>query len=85
MLAPKISVIIPAFNAAQFIGRTIETVLAQSLHDFEVIVVNDGSTDTTPQQVEQIKDSRLKLVSQPNGGVSSARNRGVREALISSY
>ncbi|MCQ2312258.1 MAG: glycosyltransferase family 2 protein [Paludibacteraceae bacterium] len=82
-----ISIVIPLYNKAQSITHTLDSVLAQTYTDYEVIVVNDGSTDGSDKVVEDyIKSpitnhkSQIHLVSQPNGGVCSARNRGIREA-----
>ena len=74
-----VSVIIPAYNAAQFIQRTIASVLDQSHPELEVIVVDDGSVDDTPAIVEAIarNDSRVRLHRQANSGVSAARNAGI--------
>ena len=77
---PKISVVIPAFNEAENVRRSIDSVLNQGFGDFELIVVDDGSTDTTGDSVREYDDSRVRLVSQENQGVSVARNRGVNEA-----
>ena len=76
-----VSVIIPAYNAAPFIAQTIESVLAQSFRDFEVIVVNDGSPDTADlERALQPYRSRIVYLTQPNTGPSGARNLGIREA-----
>jgi glycosyltransferase involved in cell wall biosynthesis len=75
----KVSVVIPAYNAASFIGRTLESVLAQSFEDMEVIVVDDGSTDGTADAVAAA-GARVALVAGPRRGVSAARNEGVRRA-----
>lgn len=75
-----ISIIIPLYNKADCIARTIESVLAQSYRDFEVIVVDDGSTDGSKDIVMEICDSRIRYVYKENGGVSSARNYGARIA-----
>src|SRR5574344_5605 len=75
-----ISVIIPLYNKAQSIAETLRSVLNQTYKDYEIIVINDGSTDNSVQVVESIKDSRIKLFNKPNGGVSSARNEGIRRA-----
>jgi len=79
MNAPAVSVVIPAYNAAEFVGRAIDSVLAQTLIDFEVIVVDDGSTDRTADVVAPY-DARVRLLSKPNGGLSSARNAGIQAA-----
>lgn len=75
-----ISVVIPLYNKEKYILRAIDSVLAQTHFDFELIVVDDGSTDNSAKLVNTIKDKRVTLVSQANGGVSKARNTGVRKA-----
>jgi peptidoglycan/xylan/chitin deacetylase (PgdA/CDA1 family) len=79
---PRISVIVPAYNGAATIERTVESVLAQSLADWEAIVIDDGSTDTTAAIVAavMIRDDRVRLVRQENAGLAAARNRGIIEA-----
>lgn len=72
-----VSVIIPTFNRATVLGRAIDSVLAQTWSNLELIVVDDGSTDATPTILEQCKDSRLKGLRQENKGVSAARNQGI--------
>jgi glycosyltransferase involved in cell wall biosynthesis len=80
---PAISVIIPAYNCETFIGDAISSVQAQTLQDFEIVVVNDGSTDQTLAVVESMarQDERIKIVSQENSGKPSvARNVGIRHS-----
>lgn len=77
---PFFSVVIPLYNKQSHIKETIETVIAQTFQDFELIVINDGSKDDSAEVVESIKDSRIKLINQENAGVSVARNRGIKEA-----
>src|ERR1700687_1658087 len=77
---PKISVVVPLYNKASYIGRCLDSILTQSFSDFEVIVVNDGSTDGSETVVERFRDARVRIVSQENAGPGSARNRGVRLA-----
>lgn len=78
-----ISVIIPAYNSADFIGRTIDSVLKQTYTDFELLVIDDGSTDSTGSIVASYieKDARIKYFYKKNGGVSSARNFGLIKAI----
>jgi glycosyltransferase involved in cell wall biosynthesis len=73
-----VSVVIPAYNAEAFILQTVESVLSQRHDPLEVIVVDDGSTDGTRRLLETIDDSRLQVLSGPNGGVSRARNSGLQ-------
>lgn len=75
-----ISVIIPLYNKEAIVKRSIESVLSQNYEDFEIIVVNDGSTDKSAEIVRKIKDSRVRLIEQTNGGPSKARNTGVKNA-----
>lgn len=73
------SVVIPLFNKEKTIDRAIDSVLNQN-HDVELIVVDDGSTDNGPQKVKSRNDSRIRLIRQNNGGVSSARNIGINHS-----
>ncbi len=75
-----ISVIIPVYNSENTIRETIESVLNQSFTDFELIVINDGSQDSTLEIISRIQDHRLKVFSYPNAGVSASRNRGIAQA-----
>ncbi len=77
---PIISVIIPAFNAEKTIKETIESVLSQTFTDFELIVINDGSTDSTLSILDAIEDDRLKVFTYENRGVSISRNCGIEVA-----
>jgi glycosyltransferase involved in cell wall biosynthesis len=77
---PIVSVIIPLYNSERTVGETLRSVLAQSLRDFEVIVVNDGSTDHGVEVVRTFPDPRVRLVHQENRGLAGARNTGIRHA-----
>ncbi|MBL7951199.1 MAG: glycosyltransferase family 2 protein [Flavobacteriales bacterium] len=77
---PLISVIIPAYNAAPFLLEATRSVLEQTHTDLELIVVNDGSTDETSALARRTHDQRVRVIDQPNGGVSSARNAGLGTA-----
>lgn len=74
-----VSVVMPAYNVGDYIEKSIQSVQAQTYTNWELIVVNDGSTDNTQDVVEKLaaKDSRIRLINQPNGGVSRARNKGL--------
>ncbi|WP_026734372.1 glycosyltransferase family 2 protein [Fischerella sp. PCC 9605] len=77
---PKVSVVIPAYNAMAFLPETLESVLQQTFTDFEVLIVNDGSSDNIIEWASAITDPRVKLISQANQRVSSARNTGITNA-----
>jgi len=74
------SIIIPSYNKAPYIRRAIDSVLQQTFQDFEIIVVNDGSTDGGEELLVSYKDDRIKVITQNNQGVSSARNTGINHA-----
>lgn len=76
----QFSVVIPLYNKKNHIARAIDSVLNQSVGDYELIIVNDGSTDGGEGVVEQYSDERIKLINKANGGESSARNAGIRAA-----
>lgn len=79
---PELSIVIPVYNVEAYLPRCIESVLAQEYEDFELILVNDGSTDLSGDIIEKYaaRDRRIKVISQPNRGVSSARNSGLAAA-----
>lgn len=76
-MKPFISIIIPLYNKEAIIEHTINSILSQSFTDFELIIVNDGSTDGSTEVVEGIKDERITYIIQENGGPGKARNTGV--------
>ena len=80
MNKPSISIIIPLFNKKSTIKRALDSVFSQTFTDYEIIVVDDGSTDGGTVLVEEIRDERLRLIKQQNVGPGSARNRGVQES-----
>lgn len=82
MLTPKISVVMPVYNAQAFLNEAIESILAQSFHDFEFIIVNDGSTDDTACILARYEksDVRIRVYHQENQGTFAARNHGCRLA-----
>ena len=77
---PVFSVIIPTYNRDQFLKTAINSVLTQSFQDFELIIIDDGSTDKTKALIQNITDPRISYIFQKNKGVSSARNRGILSA-----
>lgn len=77
---PKVSVVMPAYNVEKIIGRAIDSVIHQTYTNLELIVVNDGSTDASLDVIQKYSDSRIIVISQANGGLSCARNVGMRKA-----
>jgi glycosyltransferase involved in cell wall biosynthesis len=77
----RVSIIVPSYNTAQYIGGTLESIFAQTFHDFEVIVVNDGSPDTPALEraIGPFRE-RIRYLEQPNGGLAAARNAAIRVA-----
>jgi glycosyltransferase involved in cell wall biosynthesis len=81
LLMPRVSIIIPSYNSLKYLPETLQSVLEQDFQDFEVIVIDDGSTDGTEAWfAANISDSRLRLITQPNQGPSIARNTGIAVA-----
>lgn len=78
---PLISVIIPAYNAEKTVQETVESVLNQTFRDFELIVVDDGSKDSTVEIIAKIADRRLRLVTHSHGGANRSRNLGLSQAI----
>jgi glycosyltransferase involved in cell wall biosynthesis len=78
----RVSVVIPAYNAAKYLAATIDSVIAQTITDWELVIVNDGSQDNTVSLAEGYaeKDPRIRVISQENGGVAAARNTGLRQS-----
>lgn len=75
-----ISIVIPLFNKEKQIAHTLRTVLAQTFQDFEIVIVNDGSTDNSVAEVGKFHDPRIRLIHQANAGVAAARNKGIEES-----
>ncbi|MBK9187309.1 MAG: glycosyltransferase family 2 protein [Moraxellaceae bacterium] len=82
MSKPKISVILPVYNASLFIEQAMRSVLTQSLHDLELIVINDGSNDDSLAVIERIAaiDTRVKVISHKNKGLVYSLNEGIEQA-----
>lgn len=66
---PKITVLMPAYNVAKYITKAINSVLAQTFTDFELLIINDGSTDDTEKIVRSFSDDRIRLINQTNQGL----------------
>ncbi len=77
---PLFSIIIPLYNKEHFIVKTLQSALNQTCKDFEIIIINDGSTDTSLEKIKQISDSRISVFTIENQGVSHARNFGIDKA-----
>ena len=77
---PKVSVIVAAYNVEQYIKKCIDSILAQTLEDIEILIIDDGSSDKTAQIVKSFSDSRLRYLYKENGGLSDARNYGMNFA-----
>ncbi len=77
---PQVSVVLPVYNGAAYVGRAIASILVQTFTDFELIAIDDGSTDATPQILDRIADPRLRVVHQDNRGLSATLNRGLELA-----
>ena len=78
--SPLVSIITPVYNAQKYIAQAINSVLSQTYKNWELIIINDGSSDNTEDIIKSFEDSRIKLITQLNGGVSRARNRGLEVA-----
>lgn len=84
---PKVSVIVPVYNAEKYLAECVESILNQTIEDIELILVDDGSTDSSPAMCDAfaVRDSRVKVIHKPNGGVSSARNEGLKHVTGTYY
>lgn len=77
----SISIIIPAYNQANYLGEAIQSVLDQTCGDFDLVIVDDGSTDDTEKVVSKFRDLRIRCIRQDNRGLSAARNRGLQNSF----
>ena len=84
-MTPFFSIIIPVYNKEKFVKNTLDTVLNQTFQNYEVIVVNDGSTDNSLEILRSINDPRLKIFSQENQGAAASRNKGMEKATASYF
>jgi len=76
-VSPQVSVVIPTFNHARFLAGAIQSVLLQTFGDFEIVIIDDGSTDETPMVAASLRDPRIRYIRQENHGLAAARNRGI--------
>src|SRR5690606_10551481 len=83
-IVPKISVLMPAYNAGSHIREAIESILQQTFTDFEFLIINDGSTDDTLEIIRSYDDARIRLVSRPNKGLIATLNEGM-ELAVTNY
>ena len=74
---PKFSIIVPVYNTEKYLRKCLDSIKNQTFNDYEVIIINDGSTDNSLSIVSAINDIRIKIYSKSNGGVSAARNDGI--------
>ena len=82
-MKPEISIIVPIYNVEKYLPRCIESILAQTFTNFELILVNDGSEDDSGEVCDRYakEDKRIKVIHKKNGGVSSARNAGLKNSI----
>ena len=83
---PQITVIVPVYKVEPYLRRCVDSILAQTFTDFELILVDDGSLDGCPAICDEYaaQDSRVRVIHQPNGGLSAARNAGIDWAFANS-
>lgn len=79
-MTPLVSILVPVYNAAPFLRQALDSILNQTFRDFELILVNDGSTDSSEQIIRSYSDPRIRLHNQPNAGVAATLNRGLELA-----
>ena len=78
---PLISIVVPVYNVEEYVSKCIRSILQQTFKNYELIVVNDGSTDDSLGKLQQFSDNRLKIIDQKNKGLSGARNTGIKHAV----
>lgn len=79
-MPPILSVVLPVYNCPQYVGHAIESILAQTFEDLELIIIDDGSTDETPDVLRRYSDTRIRHITQANRGLPRTLNRGIDEA-----
>ena len=80
--SPKVSIIVPVYNVEKYLHRCVDSILLQTFTDFELLLIDDGSTDKSVDICDKyaLKDSRIRVFHKKNGGVSSARNLGIKKS-----
>jgi len=81
MKRPKISIVMPVYNVEKYVAQAIESVLAQTMSEFELLIVDDGGDDRSIDICREFQDERIRIISQPNRGLAGARNTGINHAL----
>ncbi len=77
---PQVTIVVPIYNGSAYLSETIESLLSQTFGDFELLAIDDGSTDTSSDIVRSFKDERVRLIEKENGGLCTALNRGIAQA-----
>jgi glycosyltransferase involved in cell wall biosynthesis len=80
MTTPAVTILMPAYNVSSYIGEAVSSVLAQDFTDYELLIIDDGSTDDTPEIVQLFHDPRIRLLRQTHTGIAAALNLGLKEA-----
>jgi len=80
MKCPEVTIIVPIYNGSAFLSETLDSLLSQTFRDFELLAIDDGSTDASGDIVRSFKDGRVRLIEKDNGGLCTALNLGIREA-----
>lgn len=81
MSCPKVSIVLPCYNVESYINEVYKSITESTYENYEIIFVNDGSSDRTAEKIHNLQDKRVKIINKENGGVSSARNAGISAAV----
>src|ERR1700749_991871 len=77
---PRVTILVPVYNGASHLAETLNSLLAQTYKDFELLIIDDGSTDDSAAIIKSFSDPRIRLIQQENKGLCSTLNRGIQEA-----
>jgi glycosyltransferase involved in cell wall biosynthesis len=77
---PRVTILVPVYNGASYLAETLNSLLVQTYRDFELLIIDDGSTDTSASIVNSFSDPRIRMIQKKNGGLCSALNQGIEEA-----